>query len=373
MTYNERRPHMKARVSRTLLRLCSLAALLAMTSGSAHAGSVGREGTAGALELRIPVGARGTALGGAVASDITGVEAMFWNPAGLAGLEQTDAMFSHQNYFADMKLNYAGIATRVGNLGVLGLSAKVLSIGDILVTTEAAPDGTGEVLTPTFSVLGMTWARQFTDRVNFGGTMSYVNESIANNSASGVAFDFGVQYMTDWHGFRLGMVIKNYGTSMSYSGPGFEVSVLDPNQDPNAGPHKLTYAATEFEMPSYFTLSSNYNIMQSSKARLTALASFQNNNFSGDNLRGGLEWMYRDIFALRGSYYGTFDGSIDANTGEESFDFVGGDDLYSGWAVGAGFNARMGGSSRLGVDVAYRPVKDGLFDDTFEMGVHVKF
>jgi hypothetical protein len=350
-----------------------LTALLGLWTMPAHAGSEGRKGTAGAMELRIPVGARGTALGGAVASDISGVEAMFWNPAGLANVTGTDAMFSHQNYFADMKLNYAGVAASMGGAGVIGFSVKVLSVGDIYVTTEAAPDGTGEILTPTFSVLGASWARQFTDRVNFGATLNYVSENIADNTAAGVAVDFGVQYVTDWHGFRLGMVIKNYGTSMGFSGPGFETSVLDPNQDPNAGPHKLTYDATKFEMPSYIQLSSNYNIIQSSKARLTALGAFQNNNFSGDNLRGGLEWSYRDLFAVRGSYFGSFNGTIDQETGDESFSFDGGDDLYEGWALGAGLNARVGDGSKLGVDVAYRPVREGRFDDTFELGVHVKF
>jgi hypothetical protein len=200
-----------------------------------------------------------------------------------------------------------------------------------------------------------------------------VSENIAGNTASGIAMDVGVQYITDWHGFRMGMVMKNYGTSMSYDGPGFEVSVLDPNQDPNAGVHKLSYESTKFEMPSYLTLSGNYNIIQSSKAKLTALAAFQNNNFTGDNLRGGLEWTYRELFALRGSYFGSFNGTIDQTTGEESFAFGSGDDLYEGWALGAGLATRMGDTSKLGVDFAYRPVKDGFFDDTYELGVHLKF
>jgi hypothetical protein len=364
---------MEGTMARFVLRALVLTALLGLAAGPAFAGSEARKGTAGAMELRIPVGARGTALGGAVASDITGVESMFWNPAGLAEVTGTDVMFSHQNYFADMKLNYAGVATSVGGFGVVGVSVKVLSIGDIYVTTEQAPDGTGEILTPTFSVLGASWARKFTDRVNFGGSMSYVAENVADNTANGLAFDFGVQYITDWHGFRLGMVIKNFGTSMQYSGPGFEVSVLDPCQDPNAGVHKLSYESTKFEMPSYLSLSTNYNIVQSSKGRLTALAAFQNNNFSGDNLRGGLEWVYRDMFALRGSYFGSFNGTIDQTTGAESYKFDSGDDLYSGWAFGAGLNTRLGEASHVGVDFAYRPIKDGLFDDTYELGVHLRF
>jgi hypothetical protein len=363
----------KDEITRIVLRALVLSALLAVVAGSALAGSEGRKGTAGAMELRIPVGARGTALGGAVAGDVSGVEAMFWNPAGIAAIEGTDVLLSHQTYFADMKVNYVGVASKMGSAGVLGIAAKVLSVGDINVTTEAAPDGTGEVLTPTFTVMGVSWAKQFTDRVNFGGTLNWVNESIVDNNASGLAFDLGVQYLTDWRGFRLGMVMKNYGTSMAYTGPGFELRVQDPNADPNASPKILTSSSSKFEMPSYFTLSTSYNVMQSSVTKLTALGAFQNNNFSGDNLRGGLEWAYRDLFALRGSYYGTFNGTIDQASGEETFKFGAGDDLYAGWSMGAGIKTKLGSEAKVGVDFAWKPLKSGTFDDIYELGVNLHF
>ena len=104
-----------------------------------------RKHTNGAFELQIPVGPRGTALGGTVGSDATGVEALFYNPAGVGLTQGTEALFTHTQYFADMKLNYAAIAAKMGNFGVLGFSAKVLSIGDVIVTTEDAPEGTGEI------------------------------------------------------------------------------------------------------------------------------------------------------------------------------------------------------------------------------------
>ncbi len=347
-------------------------AALVLSAALAQAGSDGRKGTAGATELQIPVGPRGTALGGAVASDVTGIEAMYWNPAGLAATTSTEAMFSHTQYFADMKLNYAGIAAKAGGLGTLGFAAKVLSIGDIVVTTEQAPDGTGEVLSPTFSVLGFTWARQFTDRVNFGATANYVNESISNNSASGVAFDFGVQYATGWQGLRIGMAMKNVGTSMSYSGPGFEILTRDPSSDPNAGNRGLSFSSTSFNMPSYFTLASSVDVLRSSEQSLVALGSFQNNNFSGDNVRGGVEWSYRDAFALRGSYFGTFNGTTDPATGEESFKLSAGDDLYSGYAVGAGAKAHFGDAGRIGIDFTWRPVRQ-QFDDIIDLSVKLDF
>src|SRR5438132_297958 len=275
-------------------------------ASQAVAGSDERKGTAGASELQIPIGARSTALGGAVVSDVSGIEAMYWNPAGLGSTDKTEVMFTHTQYFADMKVNYAGLAAKAGGFGTLGLAAKILSVGDILVTTEAAPDGTGEILHPTFTVLGLSWGRAFTDRVNFGTTVNYVHEEVANTVPSGVAFDFGVQYATEWHGFRFGIAAKNIGNSMEFSGPGFEIAAHDPGSDPNANPRAVSFSSAHFEMPSYLALSTSAEVAHTSASKLVTLAAYQNNNFSGDQLRGGVEWSYRDLVALRGSYFGTF-------------------------------------------------------------------
>jgi len=352
--------------------LVLVAALALALVPRAHAGSDGRKGTAGASELQIPVGPRSTALGGAVAADVSGIEAMFWNPAGLAASGGTEASFSQASYFADMKVSYAGIATKAGDFGTLGLAAKILSVGDVIVTTEQAPDGTGEVLDPTFTVLGLSWGKPFTDRVNFGATVNWVHEDVANNVANGIAFDFGVQYATEWHGLRFGMAAKNIGSSMSFSGPGFEIPTRDPAADPNAGNRQVSFSSANFEMPSYLVLSSSALVARNSVSKLMALGAFQNNNFSGDQLRGGLEWSYRDFVAVRGSYFGTFNGTTDQTTGEETFSFDSGDDLYSGFALGGGVSTRFGDAGRLGIDLAWKPVKQ-QFDDIVEFGIRMTF
>jgi hypothetical protein len=176
----------------------------------------------GAGELKIPVGPRSTALGGTTAADVEGAEALYWNPAGLGGLTGTSAYFSHLSYIADMNVNYFALVTKAGKFGSIGFTAKVLDVGDVVVTTEEAPDGTGDVISPTFSILGLTYARQFTDKVRFGATAQFVNETVANARARGVAFDFGFQYDTGYNGLAFGFVMKNFGSSMSYSGSDFE-------------------------------------------------------------------------------------------------------------------------------------------------------
>ena len=358
-------------MSRFGMRVFGLAALLALAVSGARAGSDQRTGTNGAPELLIPVGPRASALGPSVTSDISGAEATYWNPAGLAGLQGTEALFSHTQYFADMTVNYAAVAARAGNLGVLGFSAKVLSVGEVVVTNEQAPEGTGETFNPTFSVLGVSWAKAFTDRVNFGLTMDLVNEHIESMAANGIALDFGVQYATGWKGLRLGMVMKNFGNSMSFSGDNLDISVLPPGSEPGAANRILKFSTASFEMPSYFTLAASYDLYHAGANSLQLKGAFQNNNFSGDNFCGAAEWNYKNVAALRGSWFGTLSSEIDPVNGTESSSFGTGDDLYKGYALGGGVIIRSG-SAKLGVDVAWRPVQQP-FSDVYEAGLRLQF
>mgnify|MGYP001571153162 CR=1 FL=1 len=353
-----------------VVRVLVVLALLACAAAPAFAGSDERKGTGGALELRLPVGPRGTALGSAVVGDVSGIEALFWNPAGLATIERTQATFSHTQYFADMKLNYAAVGTRLG-FGTLAFNAKVLSVGDVVVTTEDAPDGTGEILSPTFSVLGMSYARQFTDRVLFGLTTNFVSERIRSASATGISFDFGVQYLAGFRGLRLGMAMKNFGPAMGFSGDDFNVNLRPPDTDPTASNRTLAFTSSTFEQPSYFTLGATYDVVKNANGRFSLMSAFQNNNFVGDNYSGGAEWSYKDTFALRGSWFGSVSNPFDAATGETSTKIRSGDDLYDGFAFGAGTQVKTGGTT-LGVDMAWKSVRE-FFDDTVEVALKLTF
>lgn len=353
-----------------VVRATVVLALLVCAATPVFAGSDERKGTGGALELRLPVGPRGTALGSAVVGDATGIEALFWNPAGLATIERTEATFSRTNYFADMKLNYAAVGTHLG-IGTLAFNAKVLSVGDVIVTTEDAPEGTGEILSPTFSVLGMSYARQFTDRVMFGLTTNFVNERIRSASATGISFDFGVQYMTGYRGLRLGMAMKNFGPSMRFGGDDFNVNLRPPDTDPTASNRTLSFNSANFEQPSFFTLGATIDVMKNADSRFALMTAFQNNNFVGDNYSGGAEWSYKNTFALRGSWYGSVTNPINAVTGEQTTEMKSGDDLYNGYAFGAGAQVKTGDTT-LGVDVAWKSVRQ-FFDDTLEVALKLTF
>ena len=54
-----------------------------------YAGGDRRNGSGGAQELLIPVGARGLATSGSYVAGLQGIESLFYNPAGLGAMNNT--------------------------------------------------------------------------------------------------------------------------------------------------------------------------------------------------------------------------------------------------------------------------------------------
>ena len=76
-----------------------------------------------------------------------------------------------------------------------------------------SPDGTGQVYTPNFSIIGATASKLLSDNTSVGVNANYVRESFGRVSASGMAFDLGVQYrgLASVEGLDVGFVLRNFG------------------------------------------------------------------------------------------------------------------------------------------------------------------
>ena len=260
-----------------------------------------KTGTAGAQQLRVPIGTRGVGMGGAVVADVTGPEALFWNPAGAAGAAGTEVCLAYKSYIADMTVSYVGLTSHF-SYGTIGVSAKILSLGDIVVTTSRDWDGTGEIYSINMPVLGLTYSAPLTDRVAFGATAMYLSEAVMQSRAQGMAFDFGFQYVPGWKTLKLGMVMKNYGPKMTYSGPDFEVSALVPGDDPESANRTVALTSAGYEMPSCFQVGLSYDAEMGANGKATFGAVFQSNNFSEDEYRLGAEYSLGNRLYVRGGY-----------------------------------------------------------------------
>ena len=261
-------------------------------------GQGARNGTSGASQLMVPQGARYLSGGGATANAV-GIDAIFWNPAGLARAESNvSAIFSRRNYIADIGVNFFGAGVKLGSFGSLALTARSFDIGEIPVTTVFSPDGTGEKFTPSFFVVGATYAKLLTDRTSLGLNVNLVNEGFAGVNASAVTFDAGVQYYNflNISGLAIGVVLKNFGGPMTYEGSALwtEAQVTGSNRQTEW--YKVEAAA--FDMPFVMDIGANYRL-DLGAGSLDLGATFENNHFAQDEYRLMAQFSLGDLGTVR--------------------------------------------------------------------------
>jgi len=90
---------MKNKVLFPIVILCVVLAIVGNIYAQERESKNRRIGSAAATELLIPVGAVGLSMAGSGLATATGVEALFWNPAGLARIgHNTEAMISTMSW-----------------------------------------------------------------------------------------------------------------------------------------------------------------------------------------------------------------------------------------------------------------------------------
>jgi hypothetical protein len=343
------------RHTRSIVLAAFAAATLIAIAAPAQAGDEARAGTAGAGILQVPVGPRGTALSGAVVANATGVEALYWNPAGITAVEGTEAMFSTMDYLIESRIHFVGVTHTFENIGSFGVSAKALSFGDIAVTTEEAGGPTGEIYSPTFSVIALSYGRQVSERAHFGLSAQLVSESVRSVGATGVAFDLGFQYNSPWKGVRFGAVMKNFGPKMSYEGSDFGQTIQTPDSDPSASGRTLVTESASYDLPASFQLGAVYSPLGSDEMhKLDIEGAFQSNTFATDAYRLGAEYGWQDQLFLRAGIMGREDN----------------DDVWNA-TFGAGVHFPLG-ETDLMVDYALQTTSD-FFDDLNLISLKVGF
>jgi len=249
----------------------------------------------------VPVGAQGIATGGALLASLKGLESIYYNPAGLNYNTGSEAMFNYMSYIADINVSYFAASTNIEGFGSLALSMKSFDVGDIPVTTNEFPDGTGATYSPAFVTLGLTYSKVITDRIAIGTNFKYISETIENSTANGFAIDFGVQYKFNER-LSLGASVKNIGSNMRYSGGGLQQYASIPGTIPGAQLGMQEVVSEEFQIPSYFEMSLAYNHMFNEQNNILFGTTFTANNALEDMLNFGAEYGFMKMFFVRGGY-----------------------------------------------------------------------
>jgi len=335
--------------------------ILAMFTSLLMAGDPARVGTSSGVQVKVPVGSRNLAMGGADIATTNNIDAIFWNPAGLGEFAGSVAgHLSTQTLIADISTNYLAMAFNTG-FGVIGISLKTFDFGNIDVTTVENMDGTGETYSPTYATGGVTFAKALTDKINFGITGKMVYESIPRADASAFAVDFGIQYkeLLDIEGLALGLSVRNVGTDMQYEGSGLLTEANDvvsssttPYQDFRSRP------TTDSQLPTTMDLGLTY-VLPLGFGNLTLAGDFQHNNFENDQLLFGGELEVSNMLYLRGGYVYTM---VDEN--DDGVEL--GENVY-GLSLGFGFQYNLMGVNTI-FGYSYRAAEYFDGNNVFSLG-----
>ena len=258
--------------------------------GSVWAGNPDRAGSAGASQLLINPWAASNGLAGANMASIQGLESVFTNVAGLCFIDKNELITANSQYLggSGISLNSVGFATRIGDAGVLGITVTSMSFGDIPIMTEDLPEGGIGTFSPSFSNIGVSYSKAFSNSIYAGFTMRLISESISNVKATGVAFDAGIRYVTgEDDNMRFGISLRNVGPPMRYAGDGLTVTAT-----PQGSANSLTtlQRSERYELPSLVNIGVALNGM------------FTSNSFTKDQFGFGVETRIGENLALRAGY-----------------------------------------------------------------------
>lgn len=319
-------------------------------------------GTTSGEFLLLGASARGAALGNAFQAIANDVSALYYNPAGIALIENPGVLISTYSYVANTTYSWGGMAFPFsGGARAVGLHLGTFGFKDQPEYTVELPDGTGGYYSVSESYLGLTYAENFSDRFSAGITAKGVFDQLGEVSGSAFAVDFGTNFHSalNNHPIKFSFVIQNLGTNLSYSGDALNVGVP---RDPPPGeqpvpnnPQPGSYRSKAFSLPTTFTVAVAYDIIAKENTRWTLLADFNQPNNTGAGYVFGTEFAFPQMGgsnfngAVRGSY-----SYAAANSGQD----VTGSQLneeqsYQGTAIGGGLSYTTE-SFNLGFDYAWK-------------------
>ncbi len=176
-------------------------------------------GTSGFNSLKIIYSARANAMAGAFTSRDDDIDVIFFNPANLGGYEvKREVTSTYMNYFDGYNGGALAYQYQRSNKANVAFFGQFLASDDITRTIEGANGGYIE--SGTFSnsdlIAGATYSYYFNEQLNIGITSKFIQETIDDKSASALAFDLGILHRPVNEKIRVGAVIRNLGTQMTY-------------------------------------------------------------------------------------------------------------------------------------------------------------
>ena len=262
----------------------------------------------GAQSLYIHPGARPAGMGDAFVSIADDATACWWNPAGLAFLEQTyNVSLMHSRLvpdWEDVYYEYAAYAQKIEGLGTIGGSLIYLTYGEQQATT--ADDPNPFTTFNSYEVIpSIAYGATIGENLGIGINLKFVFVDLApaevtvegqNGSGTTFAADIGALWRLMDGRWHVRGVVQHVGPKIAY--------IDEEQKDPLPRNLKLgtSYKVLSDEM-NELTVSIDYN-------KSLVIVEDITDPSLGVVLNFGAEYRYYDLFALRGGYVYDEDGEI---------------------------------------------------------------
>ena len=249
-------------------------------------------GTAGAQFLELGVSARAVGMGDAFLSVCDDASAVYYNPAGLTQLLDRQALFTHVSYPADITYDFIGVGYPTPRWGgVWGVGFLMLNAGDMPFTPYDVGLEPSQTFTCKEYALSFSYARSLTDRFNVGVTLKIIDQLYDTERATGWAADVGTLYDTGFKGFKIGMVVTNFGP---------DLSMIDES----------------YPLPMNFRFGGVFDLYRRGDHSAVLAAEGSHPNDNSEKFNSGVEYWYKDRFSLRlGNHFEYDSGGLSAGGG----------------------------------------------------------
>lgn len=249
--------------------------------------------------LKLGSGARATGLGGAFTAVSDDINALSYNPAGLANLKRSEMGFTRAELVEGVSYNFLGYSRPVAK-GNMGFGVNYLSQSSI------EGRGANREVTGKFgasdTAINLAYGRTLTARTGLGVNLKFITSRIAGESANGWAVDAGWRYKAPVKGLGLGFAVQNIGPEMKFMDEG---SALPLTVRAGMGYTVLDNVLLSFdvnrqinEKKTVFSFGSEYTVFNSFSMRagyLKSAVSGGNNLSDSDGFKAGFGFKLRSF------------------------------------------------------------------------------
>jgi hypothetical protein len=311
-------------------------------------------GTTAAPFLGIAVGSRAIGMGGAFTAFAGDVSTLYWNPAGASRIGTNEIMISHTNWIFGTSFDWVGVSVAIDRNNSIGLTITRLDYGEEEVTTIDYPEGTGERWEANDIAIGLSYARNLTDRFSVGGTVKFIQQKLWNERATGFALDIGVLFLTEFKGLKLGASISNFGTEMQLDGKDlFVIYDPDPTITGNNSAISAKLKTDSWPLPLHFRVGVSVDLFKNETNYLTISIDALHPNDNTESLNAGFEYSFKEIVYLRAGYKSLFQK-----------------DSQEGLTAGVGLRYKLGG---LGFKFDYAYQDFGILKNVQSFSLSIQF